>query len=60
MFQNVSLLGALKVVIMRWRINPFPNDRFYTLLNWKSLQITISSLMQKSENTVGKEEIALY
>ena len=48
------------------RINPFPNDKFETLPNWKSLQTTISSLMKMAEfskwvdNTVGKGEIAHY
>ena len=30
-------------------LNPFPNDKFYTLSNWKSLQ-TISDLMEMAEN----------
>ena len=41
-------------------LNTFPNDKFYTLPNRKSLQTTISNLMKvtkfyrRVENTVGK------
>ena len=52
---------------MLLEVNPFPNDKFYTLPNWKSLQTTISiltkngrKLSKRVENTVGKEEIARY
>ena len=48
-------------------VNPFPNDKFYTLPNSMCLQTTISNLtkMVKKfykwvENTVGKGEIARY
>ena len=48
-------------------INPFPNDKFWTLPNWKSLQTTILILIKNGrkiskivENTVGKGEIAHY
>ena len=47
--------------------NPFPNDKFWTLPNQKSLQTTtfkfdeIGSKFPKwVENTVGKGEIARY
>ena len=48
-------------------INPFPNDQFETVQNWKSLKTTISNLMKMAkkfskrvESTVGKGEIACY
>ena len=31
--------------------NPFPNDKFQTPPNWKSLQTTISNLMKTVEST---------
>ena len=47
--------------------NPFPNDKFQTLPNWKTLQMTISNFdnngwkfSKQVENTVGKGEIACY
>ena len=46
---------------------PFPNDKFLTLPNSKSLQTTVSNVMKMAEkfsksveNTVGKGEIACY
>ena len=55
------------LVTFRFRINPFPDEKFYTLPNSKSLQTTISNLMtmaesspKRVENTVGKGEIARY
>ena len=30
--------------------NPLPDDKFYTLSNWKSLQMTISNLMKREES----------
>ena len=30
--------------------NPFPNDKFYTLPNWKSLQETISNVMKMANS----------
>ena len=47
--------------------NPFPNDKFWTLSNSKSLQTTISNVMKVAksslkwvEKTVGKGENARY
>ena len=31
--------------------NPFPNDEFSTLPNWKSLQMTISYLVKMAESS---------
>ena len=31
-------------------LNPFPNDKFLTLPNWKSLQTTILKLMKMAES----------
>ena len=33
------------------RTNPLPNDKFYILPNWKSLQTTISILMKMAERS---------
>ena len=52
----------------RIKIYPFPNDKFWTHPNRKSLQKTILNLMQmaesspkrKKKNTVGKGEIARW
>ena len=48
-------------------VNPFPNNKFQTLPNRKSLQMTIlrfdencGKLSKMVENTVGKEENACY
>ena len=48
-----------------YNFNRFPNDKFWTRPNWRSLQTTISNLMKMVENsskwvenTVGKGEIA--
>ena len=47
-------------------INPFPNNKFWTLPNSQSLQTTIFNLMKMAkffkwvENTVGKGEIARF
>ena len=48
-------------------LNPFPNDKFQTLPNWKSLQTTIfkfdenvAKFSKMVEDTVGKGEIARY
>ena len=30
--------------------NPLPDDKFWTLPNWKSLQTTISNLMKMAES----------
>ena len=32
-------------------VNPFPNDKFYTLPNSKSLQTTISNVMAMAESS---------
>ena len=32
-------------------LNPIPNDKFWTLPNWKSLQTTISNLMKMAESS---------
>ena len=47
--------------------NPFPNDKFLTIPNWKSLQTTIFKFDDNGgnfsnwvENTVGKGKIARY
>ena len=34
-------------------INPFPNDKFWTLPNYKSLQTTILSLMKLAESSLN-------
>ena len=51
----------------KYLFNPFPNNKFWTGPNLKSLQMSISNLMKMAEistngleNTVGKEEIARY
>ena len=33
------------------RLNPFPNIKFYTFPNWRSLQMTISNLMKMAESS---------
>ena len=63
MDQSKTLLfGEIKTTV-----NLFPNDKFWTGPNRKSLHTSISSLMKMAEismngleNTVGKEEIACY
>ena len=59
------LTGGLLDLVALNILNPLPNDKSYTLPNWKSLQTTISNLMEMAgspskwvENTVGKGEIA--
>ena len=32
-------------------LNPYPNEKFYTLPNWKSLQMTISNVMKIAESS---------
>ena len=32
--------------------NPFPTNKFQTLPNWKSLQMTISNLMKMAESSL--------
>ena len=39
------------MIIVKFRINPFPNDKFYTLQNQKSLQPTKSELMKTAESS---------
>ena len=58
---------AFCVVNSTERVNPLPDDKFWTLPNWKSFQTTISNLTKNGkklstrvENTVGKGEIARY
>ena len=53
--------------IFVWLIISFPNDKFWTLWNSKSLQMTILNVMKMAEsslkrveNTLGKGEIACY
>ena len=41
-------IGQLKT------FNPFPNDRFYTLPNWKSLQRTISYSIKMAESSLNR------
>ena len=57
------------LVELTWvrKVNPFPNDKIYTLSNSKTLQMTISNMMKMAENskncaeiTVGKGEIFRY
>ena len=61
----------LAIFMLGLTINPFPNDKFWTLPKSKSLQTIISNLMKVAEhsptwfakqveNTVGKGEIARY
>ena len=45
-FLKFSFLDALKARIVWKRVNPFPNDKFYTLPNLTSLQMTILNLMK--------------
>ena len=40
---------------MEWRVNPFPNDKFSTPENWKSLQMTIFNLLVKAEISQKKK-----
>ena len=57
----VLLLKAfLKVWIVLERVNPFLNEKFFTLPNRESLQMTILYLMKLAESTEGKGEIAHY
>ena len=55
------------MVKYRVQINPLLNDIFLTLINWKTLETTISNFdnngwkfSKRVENTVGKGEIARY
>ena len=45
-FQKLFVADASKRVSMEERVNPFPNNKFWTLLNSKSLQMTILNLMK--------------
>ena len=40
----------------KWEIslNPFPNDKFWTLPNWKSLRTTISNGMKMAESSANR------
>ena len=62
--QRLLIWEDLKMPIMEW-VNLFPNDKLWTLPNWKSLRTTIfkvdengKKFTKRVENTVGKGEIA--
>ena len=40
--------------VLKHEINPFPNDKFWTLPKWKSLHATISTLMKMVESPLTK------
>ena len=48
---NVLSANAFNLLDCWLIVNPFPNDKFYTLPNWKSLQTTISNLMKMAESS---------
>ena len=55
-----------KITLDNKRINPFPNDKYLSLSNWKSADDNLEfdensrKLFKRVENTVGKGEIACY
>ena len=46
-FEKASFIGPFKSSLC---VNPFPNYKFFTLPNWKTLQMTITSLMKMAES----------
>ena len=63
---SITSSGLWMQVLSSW-FNPLPDDKFFTLPNWKSLQTIISKLDENGsklpkwvENIVGKGEIAHY
>ena len=46
----------MKYRLRKCWFNPFPNDKFHTLPNWKSLQTTISNLMKTAESSLNREK----
>ena len=55
-FQKACFPWASKGVIVWEWVYSFPNDKFQTLLNSKSLQTTISNLMKMEESSSKQVE----
>ena len=48
---NIKAIAIPQVFSENSQVNPFPNDKFYTLPNQKNLQTTISKMMKIAESS---------